>query len=231
MPGCNAPSNASSICSIRALNQLHNMDAGGGAAPRAERRSGGRARDRRIVRARRDRRHHRPDGALAGSADALLPGQAARGAGAVRRRSHRHACSARSKTPASTGSSIRATRAWCRRTTSSSSRWSAVPIRIRPTRASSRPARGTLPPDLDEIGRRYIGALADEIAKWLTRRRSRDGRAAPIGVSFSGGIDSGSVFLVTYHTMLRLGLSPARLKAFVLNLGRRTRRRAGARSF
>ena len=29
------------------------------------------------------------------------------------------------------------------------------------------PARGTLPPDLDEIGARYIGALADEAAKWL----------------------------------------------------------------
>jgi hypothetical protein len=41
----------------------------------------------------------------------------------------------------------------------------------------------------------------------------------PIGVAFSGGIDSGSVFLVTYHTMLRLGMSPSRLKAFVLNLG------------
>ena len=27
------------------------------------------------------------------------------------------------------------------------------------------------------------------------------------------------MFLVTYHTMLRLGLSPSRLKAFVLNLG------------
>jgi asparagine synthase (glutamine-hydrolysing) len=39
-------------------------------------------------------------------------------------------------------------------------------------------------------------------------------------VAFSGGVDSGAVFLVTYHTMLRLGLSPARLKAFVLNLGR-----------
>ena len=41
----------------------------------------------------------------------------------------------------------------------------------------------------------------------------------PVGVAFSGGIDSGAVFLVTYHTMIRLGLSPARLKAFVLNLG------------
>jgi hypothetical protein len=81
------------------------------------------------------------------------------------------------------------------------------------------PERGALPPDLDVIGERYIGALAREIEKWLLDV-DRDGRhTAPIGVSFSGGIDSGSVFLVTYHTMLRLGLSPARLKAFVLNLG------------
>src|SRR2546426_1302943 len=29
------------------------------------------------------------------------------------------------------------------------------------------PRRHALPADLDEIGRRYIGALADEIAKWL----------------------------------------------------------------
>jgi asparagine synthase (glutamine-hydrolysing) len=81
------------------------------------------------------------------------------------------------------------------------------------------PARGTLPPDLDEIGRRYVGALSDEMAKWM-RAIDRDaGHAEPIGVSFSGGIDSGAVFLVTYHTMLRLGLAPARLKAFVLDLG------------
>jgi len=77
------------------------------------------------------------------------------------------------------------------------------------------PARATLPPDLDQIGRQYIGAMATECAKWL---RSLDERE-PIGVAFSGGIDSGSVFLVLYHVMLRLGLSPARLKAFVLNLG------------
>ena len=81
------------------------------------------------------------------------------------------------------------------------------------------PGRGTLPPDLDEIGRRYVGALADEIAKWLVAVDRSSGGAEPIGVSFSGGIDSGAVFLVTYHTMLRLGLAPARLKAFVQNLG------------
>lgn len=81
------------------------------------------------------------------------------------------------------------------------------------------PGRGTLPPDLDEIGRRYVGALSDEIAKWLQAIDRGGDRTAPIGVSFSGGIDSGSVLLLTYHTMLRLGMTPARLKAFVLNLG------------
>jgi len=80
------------------------------------------------------------------------------------------------------------------------------------------PGRATLGADLDEIGRRYIGALGDEIAKWLVRL-DRGNARAPIGVSFSGGIDSGSVFLVTHHAMLRLGMTPARLKAFVLNLG------------
>src|SRR5690349_353126 len=58
------------------------------------------------------------------------------------------------------------------------------------------PQRNALPADLDEIGRRYIGALAEAIAKWL-RIIPND---APIGVAFSGGIDSGSVFLATYHT-------------------------------
>jgi asparagine synthase (glutamine-hydrolysing) len=78
------------------------------------------------------------------------------------------------------------------------------------------PTRESLPGDLDEIGRRYVGALAEEVTKWLTRIDEHDS-SAPIGVAFSGGIDSGSVFLVTYHTMLRLGMSPARLKAFVLS--------------
>jgi asparagine synthase (glutamine-hydrolysing) len=81
------------------------------------------------------------------------------------------------------------------------------------------PSRGTLPADLDEIGRRYIGALSDEVAKWLRRIDRDEDEGAPIGVSFSGGIDSGSVFLAIYHAMLRLGMAPARLKAFVLNLG------------
>ena len=92
------------------------------------------------------------------------------------------------------------------------------------------PDRATLPADLDEIGGRYIGALSDELAKWLTSVDAQDSQA-PIGVAFSGGIDSGSVFLVAYHTMLRLGMSPQRLKAFVLNVDNGGADVAQARSF
>src|SRR5205814_1152034 len=71
------------------------------------------------------------------------------------------------------------------------------------------------PTDLNEIGRRYIGALADEVGKWLRRIPASE----PIGVCFSGGIDSGAVFLTTYYMLRKLGMSPTRLKAFTLNLG------------
>jgi asparagine synthase (glutamine-hydrolysing) len=77
------------------------------------------------------------------------------------------------------------------------------------------PPLGVLPPDLDRIGTAYISALAAEISKYLQAVPVD----APLGVSFSGGIDSGSVFLTTYHVMRGLGMSPARLKAFVLDLG------------
>jgi asparagine synthase (glutamine-hydrolysing) len=77
------------------------------------------------------------------------------------------------------------------------------------------PASGTLPADLDVIGKTYIATLAEEIVQWLRAIPAQE----PIGVCFSGGIDSGSVFLTTYHVMRGLGMSPARLKAFVLDLG------------
>ncbi len=76
------------------------------------------------------------------------------------------------------------------------------------------PTRGTLPADLDVIGERYIRAAYDEIAKWLQRLPDR----APVGVCFSGGIDSGSVLLMTHHAMLSMGMSPSRLKAFTLSV-------------
>jgi asparagine synthase (glutamine-hydrolysing) len=77
------------------------------------------------------------------------------------------------------------------------------------------PAQAVLGTDLDQIGQAYIGALADELALWLPRVPAQE----PIGVCFSGGIDSGSVFLTAYHVMLKLGLNPSRLKAFVLDVG------------
>lgn len=76
------------------------------------------------------------------------------------------------------------------------------------------PRRNSLPGDLDEIGRTYIQTLSDECQKWLLSIPPEE----PIGVLFSGGIDSGSVFLVLYHLMLKMGLSPQRLKAFTLSV-------------
>ena len=81
------------------------------------------------------------------------------------------------------------------------------------------PERAALPSDLDVIGQRYVGAMRDEVRKWLLHVDRVSGGTAPLGVCFSGGIDSGSVFLVVYDTMRRLGMSPARLKAFVLDAG------------
>ncbi|MCH9002372.1 MAG: asparagine synthase [Planctomycetes bacterium] len=76
------------------------------------------------------------------------------------------------------------------------------------------PQRETLPKDTAAIGKAYIGALDDGITKHLQRIPADE----PIGVCFSGGIDSGAVFLVTYHAMLRLGMNPGRLKAFTLSV-------------
>ena len=79
------------------------------------------------------------------------------------------------------------------------------------------PPRGVLPADLDLIGRRYVEALCSEISDWLTKVQSVDSDA-PIGVLFSGGLDSGAVLLCLYQVMLDQGLSPSRLKAFTLSI-------------
>ncbi|MCA9146538.1 MAG: asparagine synthetase B family protein [Planctomycetaceae bacterium] len=76
------------------------------------------------------------------------------------------------------------------------------------------PERNAMSSDLDEIGRAYMGALADECQKWLDRIDANE----PLGVLFSGGIDSGAVFLLLYHLLLQRGQSPARLKAFTLSV-------------
>ena len=76
------------------------------------------------------------------------------------------------------------------------------------------PPRNTLPKNLDVIGRFYIEAVYSELRRWLTAQDA----TAPIGVPFSGGIDSGAIFLCLYKLLLNEGQSPARLKAFTLSI-------------
>ncbi len=76
------------------------------------------------------------------------------------------------------------------------------------------PPRATLPPDLDVIGRRYVEAVYAELQGWLAAQE----KAEPIGVPFSGGIDSGAVLLCLNRLLLDQGQSAARLKAFTLSV-------------
>ena len=74
------------------------------------------------------------------------------------------------------------------------------------------PQRNQLPADIDAIGAAYIGRLAEECSRLLDRIDPQE----PIGVLFSGGIDSGAVLLVMNHLLLQRGQAPTRLKAFTL---------------
>ncbi|MCS6975675.1 MAG: asparagine synthase-related protein, partial [Gemmatales bacterium] len=85
-----------------------------------------------------------------------------------------------------------------------------------------------LPAVLDVIAEAYVSAALRTIRSWLTLRA----RTGPVGVCFSGGLDSGTVFLLTYHALRELGESPSRLKAFTLSLeGENGPDLAQARSF
>lgn len=76
------------------------------------------------------------------------------------------------------------------------------------------PQRNRLSTKLDDIGREYISAVSKEIHKWLDTIPAME----PIGVLFSGGIDSGAIFLLVYHALLERNESPSRLKAFSLSV-------------
>jgi len=62
--------------------------------------------------------------------------------------------------------------------------------------------------------KQYIQELTSSISKWLDIIPEHE----PIGVMFSGGIDSGAVFLATHHVMKTRGMNLARLKAFTLSV-------------
>lgn len=89
------------------------------------------------------------------------------------------------------------------------------------------PPRGIHPPDLDLIGERYVGALLREVRTWLAAQDP----AAPIGVAFSGGVDSGLVLLALHQVMLEAGQPPTRLKAFTLAVDGKGRDLEQAREF
>ena len=74
------------------------------------------------------------------------------------------------------------------------------------------PDRNTLPADVETCGRRYVEAVATEVSAWLDLVDD----AEPIGVLFSGGIDSGALLLLVDYLLRRRGQSPSRLKAFTL---------------
>jgi len=76
------------------------------------------------------------------------------------------------------------------------------------------PERNSLPSDIDWIGQKYISELSKVCDAWLDRIPKTE----PIGVLFSGGIDSGAVLVTLYHRLLARGESPARLKAFTLKV-------------
>jgi len=74
------------------------------------------------------------------------------------------------------------------------------------------PKRNRLPADIDQIGLQYIEKLAEVCDRWIETIPQSE----PIGVMFSGGIDSGAVLVVLDYLLRRRGQSPSRLKAFTL---------------
>lgn len=71
------------------------------------------------------------------------------------------------------------------------------------------------PCDIPELGRAYIQATYQATKNWIARVPDRE----PIAVLFSGGADSGSVFLLARQALRELGRDPELARAFTLDLG------------
>ena len=76
------------------------------------------------------------------------------------------------------------------------------------------PSMASMPPDLDAIGRRYVEAVVAELHEWLSTIPETE----PLGVAFSGGLDSGTILLCLHDALRQHGQSPARVKAFTLSI-------------
>lgn len=77
------------------------------------------------------------------------------------------------------------------------------------------PAVGQGPSDPEELGRAYIRAAYQATLGWIARVPADQ----PIGVLFSGGVDSASVLLLARHALAELGRDPDLARAFTLDLG------------
>ncbi len=76
------------------------------------------------------------------------------------------------------------------------------------------PVRNRWSTSLDDIGRRYMLAVQEAIDHWL----DAIGPQEPIGVLFSGGIDSGALVVLLHDRLLARGEPAQRLKAFTLSV-------------
>jgi len=77
------------------------------------------------------------------------------------------------------------------------------------------PPIGAGPRDVAALGEAYVRAAFDATRDWLAGVPE----GAPVAVLFSGGADSGSVFLLARAAVAALGRDPDRVRAFTLDLG------------
>jgi asparagine synthase (glutamine-hydrolysing) len=69
--------------------------------------------------------------------------------------------------------------------------------------------------DIAELGAAYVRAAYESTKNWVAQVPEGE----PIGVLFSGGVDSGSVFLLARKALEDVGRDPKDLSAFTLDLG------------
>ena len=69
--------------------------------------------------------------------------------------------------------------------------------------------------DIEELGANYIKAAYESIKTWILSLPMEE----PIGIAFSGGIDSASVLLMARHALQVMGGDSERIRAFTLDLG------------
>jgi asparagine synthase (glutamine-hydrolysing) len=77
------------------------------------------------------------------------------------------------------------------------------------------PSIGSGSSDSEEAGARYVEAAYAAVKAWLETVPVGE----PIGVAFSGGVDSTSIVLLARHALVALGRNPDAVRAFTLDVG------------